>query len=145
MIADRITVSTVAMGPHGASDVSRMQRVALRAGGRFYEVTDASKLPQIFIKEASTIQRSMIIEGDIPPVVLGTTEALKGIPKDAIPTLHGYTITHPKPLSKTSMGALVPKDQSGGTGLRPVSAVYSETTSFGAPKKTNRSSSSSPL
>jgi uncharacterized membrane protein len=114
MIADRITISTVAISPHGASDVGRMARVAQRAGGRFYEVTDPSKLPQIFIKEASTIQRSMIIEGDVPPVVMGTTEALKGIPKDAIPTLHGYTITQPKPLSKTSMGALVPKEQSGG-------------------------------
>jgi uncharacterized membrane protein len=114
MIADRITISTVAISPHGASDIGRMARVAHRAGGRFYEVTDPSKLPQIFIKEASTIQRSMIIEGDIPPIVLGSTETLKGIQKDAIPTLHGYTITQPKPLSKTSMGALVPKDQSGG-------------------------------
>jgi uncharacterized membrane protein len=113
MVKDRITISTVAISPHGSSDVGRMQRVAQRAGGRFYEVTDPSKLPQIFIKEASTIQRSMIIEGDIPPVVLGTTETLKGIPQDAIPTLHGYTITHPKPLSKMSLGALVPKDQSG--------------------------------
>jgi uncharacterized membrane protein len=113
MIKDRITISTVAISPHGSSDIGRMQRVALRAGGRFYEVTDPTKLPQIFIKEASTIQRSMIIEGDIPPVVMGATDALKGIPGNAIPTLHGYTLTHPKPLSKTSMGALVPKDQSG--------------------------------
>src|SRR5438045_9016539 len=45
---------------------------------------------------------------------MGATEALKGIPQDAIPFLHGYTITHPKPLSKTSLGALVPKDQTGG-------------------------------
>jgi hypothetical protein len=37
-----------------------------------------------------------------------------------------------------------PNDQSGGTGLRPVSAVYSDSTSFGSPRKTNRSSSSSP-
>jgi uncharacterized membrane protein len=111
MIADRITISTVVIGSHGSP--GNMQRVAQRGGGRFYEVTDPSKLPQIFIKEASTIQRSMIIEGDIPPVVLGTSETLKGIPQDAIPTLHGYTITHPKPLSKTSIGALVPKDQSG--------------------------------
>src|SRR5262249_47327265 len=114
IVKDRITISTVAISPHGSSDIARMQRTALRAGGRFYEVTDPSKLPQIFIKEASTIQRSMIVEGDIPPVVMGTTEALKGIPSDAIPLLHGYTITHAKPLSKTSIGALVPKDQSGG-------------------------------
>lgn len=114
IIKDRITVSTVAISPHGSSDIARMQRTALRSGGRFYEVTDPAKLPQIFIKEASTIQRSMIVEGDVPPVVLGTTEALKGIPQDALPLLHGYTITHAKPLSKTSIGALVPKDQSGG-------------------------------
>lgn len=114
IIKDRITVSTVAISPHGSSDIARMQKTALRTGGRFYEVTDPTKLPQIFIKEASTIQRSMIIEGDIPPVVLGSTETLKGIPNDAVPILHGYTITHPKPLSKTSMGALVPKDQAGG-------------------------------
>ncbi|HLY12026.1 MAG TPA: VWA domain-containing protein [Planctomycetota bacterium] len=114
IIKDRITVSTVAISPHGASDVARMQRTALRAGGRFYEVTDPTKLPQIFIKEAATIQRSMVIEGDIPPVVMGATDALKGIPRDAIPLLRGYTITHPKPLSRTSLGALVPKDQTGG-------------------------------
>ena len=113
MIKDRITISTVAISPHGASDVNRMQQVALRAGGRFYEVTDPSKLPQIFIKEASTIQRSMIIEGSIAPVVMGVTETLKGIAQDTIPLLNGYTITHPKPLSKMSIGALVPKDQSG--------------------------------
>jgi len=110
---DRITISTVAISPHGSSDLARMQRTALRTGGRFYEVTDPTKLPQIFIKEASTIQRSMIVEGDIPPVVLGSSESLKGIPQDALPILHGYTITHPKPLSKTAIGALVPKDQSG--------------------------------
>ncbi len=114
IVKDRITVSTVAISPHGSSDLARMQRTALRTGGRFYEVTDPSKLPQIFIKEASTIQRSMIIEGNIPPVVLGSSESLKGIPKDAIPILHGYTITHPKPLSKMAIGALVPKDQAGG-------------------------------
>jgi uncharacterized membrane protein len=114
IIKDRITISTVAISPHGSSDINRMQRTAQRAGGRFYEVTDPTKLPQIFIKEAATIQRSMVIEGEIPPVVLGTAEALKGIPPTAIPLLRGYTLTHPKPLSRLSLGALVPKDQAGG-------------------------------
>lgn len=124
MIKDRITISTVAISPHGSSDLGRMQRVAVRAGGRFYEVTDASKLPQIFIKEASTIQRSMIIEGDIPPVVMGATEALKGLGQDGLPLLRGYTITHPKPLAKVSLGAAVPKDQSGGESQ--FDALYAE-------------------
>jgi hypothetical protein len=66
MVKDRITISTVAISPHGSSDLNRNgARRAARGRGRFYEVTDPSKRPQIFIKEASTIQRSMIIEGDI--------------------------------------------------------------------------------
>jgi hypothetical protein len=91
MIKDRITISTVAISPHGASDVNRMQQVALRAGGRFYEVTDPSKLPQIFIKEASTIQRPCHRRHSA--VVMATASA-EGIPAVRSPTLRIYTITH---------------------------------------------------
>src|ERR1044072_4349033 len=37
-----------------------------------------------------------------------------------------------------------PNDQSGGTGLRPVRAVYSERMSFGSPRNTKKSMFSSP-
>src|SRR5205085_4475160 len=107
---DRITVSTVAINPHSGTDVQKMDELARRCGGRFYNVQDANKLPQIFIKEAATIQRSMIIEGTIPPVVTGQADALKGIGSGEIPALHGYTLTNPKPLSRTSMAMPIPKD-----------------------------------
>jgi hypothetical protein len=110
MVKDRITITTVAIGPHGSSDLEKMAAVARVSGGRFYEVKDANTLPQIFIKEAATLQRSMIIEGQVPPVVLAGSDALTGLPRDALPPLLGYTLTTPKPLSRTSLGAPVPKD-----------------------------------
>jgi uncharacterized membrane protein len=130
MVKDRITVSTVAIFPHSGSDVDKMARIAARAKGRFYNVSDPKKLPQIFIKEASTLQRSMIIEGTIPPVVMrATAEALTGIGANELPALLGYTLTHPKehPLVRTSIGAPVPKEQGGGEG-QPLDALLCEWT-----------------
>jgi uncharacterized membrane protein len=109
MVKDRITITTVAIAPHGSSDLEKMAAVARLSGGRFYHVEDPNKLPQIFIKEAATLQRSMIIEGSIPPVVLAGADALKGLPDD-LPLLLGYTLTTPKPLARVSLGAAVPKE-----------------------------------
>ncbi|MBI4563781.1 MAG: VWA domain-containing protein [Planctomycetes bacterium] len=109
IVADRITISTVAIFPHGRSDIEKMATVAAYAKGRFYHVTDPSKLPQIFTKEAATLQRSMIIEGTIPPVVLARSEAIKGIAPAEIPPLHGYVLTATKPLAVTSLGAPIAK------------------------------------
>jgi uncharacterized membrane protein len=128
MVKDRITITTVAIGPHGASDVEKMAAVARFSGGRFYEVTDPSKLPQIFIKEAATLQRSMIIEGSIPPAKLSGSDALRGIPDDGLPLLLGYTLTTPKPLSRVSLGALVPKDGGASDPKNPYDALLVEWT-----------------
>lgn len=111
MVKDRITISTIAIFPHSGSDVDKMAAIAARAKGRFYNVTDPKKLPQIFIKEASTLQRSMIIEGNIPPILVVRPDWMAGIAGDEMPLLHGYTLTHPKPLSRTALGAPIPKEQ----------------------------------
>jgi uncharacterized membrane protein len=109
MVKDRITISTVAIYPHSGTDIDKMAAVAARAKGRFYHVQDPKRLPQIFIKEAATLQRSMIIEGTIPPMVLGRTDALTGIAQDEIPPLRGYTLTHKKDLARVALGAPVSK------------------------------------
>ena len=109
IVADKISISTVAIGPHGSSDIAKMRTIAKAAMGRFYLVTDPSMLPQIFIKEAATIQRSMVIEGKFQPVVLGYAEALKGILPAEIPPLHGYTLTTPRSLARITLGAPVGK------------------------------------
>ncbi len=113
IVADKITITTIAIFPHGSSDVDKMASIATVGKGRFYNVNDPAKLPQIFIKEAATLQRSMIIEGKIPPVMLGWTGALKGIGAESgLPPLYGYTLTTPKPspLVRLSLGAPIAKE-----------------------------------
>lgn len=108
IVADRISISTVAIQPHGSSDLDKMKKVAEYANGRFYHAQSPSTLPQIFIKEAATVQRSMVIEGKFSPVITGYTEAIKGL--SAFPLLHGYTLVNPKPLARVPLGMPVSKE-----------------------------------
>ncbi len=110
IVADRISISTVAIAPHGDADIRKMANVAARANGRFYHVQDPKTLPQIFIKEAATVQRSMVIEGRFTPIVTGFTEAIKGIAAGELPALHGYTLVNPKPLARVPLGMPVAKE-----------------------------------
>jgi hypothetical protein len=63
-------------------------------------VNDPSKLPQIFIREAVTVRRAMIVEQPFRPAVRGHSEALRGIHPEPLPPLRGYVITTPKRLSE---------------------------------------------
>lgn len=93
-----ITVSTVGVYPHSGLDTSKMQEISRKTGGRHYEVnTQAAlaKLPEIFIKEAMTVKRSLIYEKQgtgIPPTLYpGASDALRGI--RGIPNINGYVVT----------------------------------------------------
>lgn len=92
----RITISTVGVFPHGGGDTSRMEWISKYTGGRHYHI-DTQKalatLPQIFIKEAQTVRRSLIWEGPaFQPAVVGLTEAMRGI-GGSVPPLTGYVVT----------------------------------------------------
>jgi uncharacterized membrane protein len=94
----RITVTTVGVYPHGGLDTSKMQEISKFTGGRHYEVSSAAglaKLPEIFIKEAMTVRRSLIYEksgSGIPPSVLGgASDGLRGV--RGIPNINGYVVT----------------------------------------------------
>lgn len=89
-----VSVSTVAINPHGGQTVELMQAIAEQTGGRFFYPQDPALLPSILIKEAKTLKRSMIQEKDFAPAVRIAEPLLKGI--DAVPPLHGYVITTPK-------------------------------------------------
>ena len=125
IVADKITITTIAIWPHGNSDIQKMAAIAERGKGRFYHVQDPKALPQIFIKEAATVQRSMVIEGKFKPLVMGATEALKGVSPEELPALYGYVLTTPKPLARVSMGAPVAKEgQPDATGVDAVLAEW---------------------
>jgi uncharacterized membrane protein len=93
-ISNSITVTTVMVGGHGTPvDRGRMSNVASVTGGRFYEPKNPKQLPQIFIKEAQLVSRSLIQEGDLyqPQVVSrlpGPVEAFA-----SVPAIEGYVLT----------------------------------------------------
>jgi uncharacterized membrane protein len=103
IVGDKITISCVAIHPHGPSDVNKMKAVAGLGKGNFYFPQNPNELPQIFIKEATTIRRSMIIEETSTPQVRLGTEILKGIAPGSLPPLHGYTLINPKPTAEVPM------------------------------------------
>ncbi|MEM9560381.1 MAG: VWA domain-containing protein [Planctomycetota bacterium] len=90
-----ITISTVGVNPHTAQDLNTLRRMANVTGGEFYNVanTALATLPQIFIKEAQTIRRSLIWEGDpFSPAVVGVAaESMRGI--SGVPPITGYVVT----------------------------------------------------
>lgn len=98
-VAEKISVSTVVINPHGGMDLPVMQSLATVTGGRHYLVMDPNELPSIFIKEAKTLKRSMIQNITFVPTVEFTSPVLKGI--DSLPPLHAYVLTTPKPRSVT--------------------------------------------
>ena len=94
-IDNKISVSTVAIYPHGGTEIGLMRNVAAATGGRYYFPSDSNQLPSIFIKESKTLKRSMIQNKTVTPQVAMDDGVLKGI--DAVPPLKGYVITTAKP------------------------------------------------
>src|SRR5688572_30078093 len=91
----KVTISMIAINPHGGQDVSVMQSIAEATNGRYYFPNDPSQLPSIFIKEAKTLKRSMIDNRVFTPMVEFPSPILKGI--DAMPPLRGLVLTTAKP------------------------------------------------
>ncbi len=94
--ANRISISTVGVYPHSPRDFNSLEMMAERTGGTFYAVDSQAALatlPQIFIKEAQTVKRALIWEGDAfsPAVTSVGAETMRGI--SAVPPITGYVVT----------------------------------------------------
>ena len=90
----KISVSLVAIFPHGGIEIQKLQEVAGMTGGKYYRTDDPNQLPAIFIKESKTLKRSMLQNKVFTPTVEFPSPILKGI--DGIPQLKGYVITTAK-------------------------------------------------
>ena len=90
----QVSVSMVAIFPHGGLEISKMQSVAEVTGGRYYFPDDPNQLPAIFIKESKTLKRSMLQNKHFTPEVAFPSPILKGI--EGFPELKGYVITTAK-------------------------------------------------
>lgn len=93
-----ITVSTVAIGD--AANDGLLARIAKTADGRSYSVRSENSwavLPQIFVKEAQTVRRSLIWEGDgFSPKAEYAGESLRGI-AFPLPSITGYVVSADRP------------------------------------------------
>jgi uncharacterized membrane protein len=99
LIDNKISVSTITVYPHQAGNVAYgVRELAKRTGGKSYGPFEGNlaPLPQIFIKEATVVKRSIVQEDahGIPVVLAATSSDLvKGIPPGALPPLYGYDLT----------------------------------------------------
>jgi uncharacterized membrane protein len=91
----KVSISTVLVAPHTPTAAATMQSIAQVTGGDFYEVTNPKDLPQIFIKEAQLVVRSLLQEGRFTPA---RTSSLPGPVSgfDAVPDLEGFVLTAPR-------------------------------------------------
>jgi len=91
-----ITCSGIAINPHSQNDIYSLRDVAEATGGRFYFVKNANQLPRIFIKEAQTVRRALILEETFTPnLTYSLSEITNGI-SFPLPPLDGYVLTGPR-------------------------------------------------
>lgn len=96
MLAQRITVSVVALGGEGDRDTEFLRVLAERGGGRFYLTSDALSLPRIFAEESLRATRSNLVETAFRPVVAAEADEIAGIDWEAAPFVLGYDATSVK-------------------------------------------------
>lgn len=96
--AAQIKITTVTVFPHGGvngPEVQLMKSIANVTGGNHYLPQNPKQLPEIFIKEATTLRRSAIQNKTFTPEFgIDPFNVLKDI--NALPKLHGYVLTTPK-------------------------------------------------
>lgn len=121
-VDSKISISTVAIFPHGGTEIGTLRNIANATDGRYYFPADPNELPSIFIKEAKTLKRSMIQEKEISPEVGFPSAILEGI--DALPRLHGFVLTSLKENALTENVLFTTPDDATEGETDPVLAVW---------------------
>jgi uncharacterized membrane protein len=113
----KVTISTVTIYTHTPGTPSpQMQAMAKQTGGRVYGPIESNpgQLPQIFIKEARVVRRSMIYEETKPPYIPlrrtpTSSDMMKGLPGD-LPAVTGLVLTSRKPNPQVEVPILAGKN-----------------------------------
>jgi hypothetical protein len=125
LIQAKVTVSTVAVGTHGAAGSNVLRQVAQDTGGKYYEVRNNNALPRIFQREARRVARPLVYEKQtgFSPQITFPHEMLSGI-DGSLPPITGYVMTTVKqnPLVEVSM--LSPEPQGGENNVILASWTY---------------------
>ena len=143
-VDEQISVSTVAIYPHGGMEIGLLREVAKATGGRYYYPADSNELPRIFIKEAKTLKRTLIQRKTVFPEMFMPSSVLKGI--ESIPAVDGYVLTSPRQ-DREQLILQVPgseSDESEGPEYDPLLAIWQyglgKTAAFTADLSSNWSS-----
>jgi uncharacterized membrane protein len=113
LLDNKITVSTITVYPHTPGNVAPgIRELATQTGGKTYGPFEGnySALPQIFIKEATVVKRSIIQEdanGINVTLAASSSDLVKGLTPGPMPQLYGYDLTGRKdnPLIEVPMVA----------------------------------------
>jgi uncharacterized membrane protein len=116
----KVSISMVAIFPHGGEDISKMRSIVGVTGGRYYFPDDPNELPAIFIKEAKTLRRNMIQNRRFTPEIGFPSPVLKGV--SSMPALGGYVLTTAKPRAQTILYAV--SEENGVSEQEPILAIW---------------------
>lgn len=95
-----VTISTIGIGPRPPLFLERMAAVAQ---GRYYAITDASQIPNIFAQDTVLATRSYVVEGETEPVYSAISPIMSGISQP--PILTGYIATTPRQTAQVILNA----------------------------------------
>jgi Ca-activated chloride channel family protein len=95
-----ITLSTIGTGG-GSAHILRT--LAEESGGRYYNADDATKIPDIFLKETIQTAGERIVEERFQPVPSAPSEILRGLDPARLPDLLGYNATTAKGTATVSL------------------------------------------
>lgn len=95
----KITVSAVLIAGHAGPQT--MIQIAEQGNGRFYNVSSADELPQVFLKETAVILKSAIYEEPFQPQLTAPSEITRGFASADLPSLKGYVGTSFKARAET--------------------------------------------
>lgn len=105
MLANKITLSVVALGSAQDRDTAFLRQLAGQGGGRFYLTPDATALPRIFTLETMRAMESSLREEPLAAIPQGTPPPLAGIDWKTAPRLLGANITKAKPGAEVLLAA----------------------------------------
>ncbi len=107
MKRDKVTMTTVGVATHGAPMDQNLQQMAI-APGKYYKVQDASKLPEIYIRESRLVSQSFVYDKPFQPLVQFRSGPTARLPED-LPRLNGFVRTSPKTSPLVEMPIMTPK------------------------------------
>jgi uncharacterized membrane protein len=99
MVAEKITVSTVALGED--ADRQLLRDIAEWGGGRSYYTNDPMNIPRIFTTETVLVSRGFVEERNFQPQLRMESAIFSGIDWQQIPPLRGYVLAYAKPTAET--------------------------------------------